>query len=60
MPFVSSSAWRKVSYYGRLVLRSLGLTSSRFDCDTCKYNWRNACLDPKRPNKRVCLQYARR
>jgi hypothetical protein len=26
-------------------------------CDTCAYDWRNACRRPERPNARTCPDY---
>lgn len=37
------------------------LTSgSRFLCDSCKYNYGNACWRPERPNATRCPDYRRR
>lgn len=33
---------------------------SRFLCDTCKYNYGNACWRPERPNATSCADYRRR
>ncbi len=35
-------------------------TGSGFLCDTCRYNYRNACLRPERPNAKVCPDFKRR
>ncbi|MFO7264639.1 MAG: hypothetical protein FWJ73_00375 [Limnochordales bacterium] len=35
-------------------------TGSRFMCDTCKYNYGNACWRPERPNAVSCPDYRRR
>lgn len=39
----------------------LGLSGkpARFLCDTCKYNYREACRRPERPNARYCAEYRR-
>ncbi len=26
-------------------------------CDTCKYNYGNACMQPERPNATACREY---
>ena len=29
-------------------------------CDSCKWNWRNACHNPERPNATWCREYEKR
>ena len=31
-----------------------------FLCDTCRFDYRNACQDPQRPNATECDRYERR
>ena len=31
-----------------------------FLCDTCKYNWGNACMRKERPNAKVCPEYKKK
>jgi hypothetical protein len=40
------------------LLRLLGL--GRILCDTCKYDYGNACTRPDRPNATVCPDHRRR
>jgi len=35
----------------------LNLSGAEFLCDTCRYNYREACKNPKRPNARSCDDY---
>lgn len=35
-------------------------SGSRFLCDTCKYNYGNACWRAERPNATRCPDYRRR
>jgi len=34
-----------------------GLKGKKFLCDDCKYNWREACTRPERPNATRCPDY---
>ena len=38
----------------------LDLSGAEFLCDTCRYNYREACKNPKRPNARSCDSYKRK
>ena len=44
----------------RALLRRLTLQDDQFLCDTCKYDYGDACTLPQRPNAIVCDDYARR
>lgn len=35
-------------------------SGKKFLCDTCKYNYGNACWRPERPNAATCPEYRRR
>ncbi len=41
-------------------LRSLLPRSTRPLCDTCRYDYGNACSRPERPNALTCPDYRRR
>jgi len=32
----------------------------KFLCDSCKYNYRDACTRPERPNARTCEEYRKK
>ncbi len=34
--------------------------TGRYLCDTCKYDYGDACLRPERPNAIVCPDYSKR
>ncbi|MFH1783516.1 MAG: hypothetical protein ABH868_01255 [bacterium] len=36
------------------------LTGGRFLCDTCRYDYGNACLRRERPNATCCSDYKKR
>jgi hypothetical protein len=40
------------------IKRFLGM--KKFLCDTCRYDYPSACLNPKRPNATECTDYQRR
>lgn len=35
----------------------LSFRGEKFLCDSCKYNWREACTRPERPNATNCPDY---
>lgn len=36
------------------------MAPGRFLCDSCKYDYRDACRRPERPNATACEDYERR
>ena len=49
MPF-----WRRI---GEALRRMFALSSKRYLCDTCKYDYGNVCNRPERPNALQCPDY---
>ncbi|MBN1867631.1 hypothetical protein JW916_10100 [Candidatus Sumerlaeota bacterium] len=43
----------------RNLLRAIFLLDPEFLCDTCRYNYGNACTRPERPNAECCPDYRR-
>jgi hypothetical protein len=51
------SLWNAIVDFWRR-LAALGASSPL--CDTCKYDYGDACRRPERPNARTCPDYQRR
>lgn len=48
-------------WWRRLRARVVALTvPDRFLCDSCRYDYRDACRRPERPNATLCEDYRRR
>ena len=46
--------------FRRFVGRLLGKTGGGYLCDSCKWDYGDACSRPERPNARTCPDYKRR
>ena len=60
MPKPSTShmpIWRKLA---EALRRMFAVSSKRYLCDTCKYDYGNVCKRPERPNALKCPDYKRR
>lgn len=44
----------------KLLLKRVFLIEDDFLCDTCRYDYRDACKHPERPNATQCRDYKRR
>ncbi len=42
------------------LLKKILLIEDEILCDTCRYNYRDACTRPQRPNATECPDYKRR
>ena len=54
---------RDVPFTRRLVealRRMFAMKSQRYLCDSCKWDYGNACSRPERPNALVCSDYKKR
>jgi len=51
------SLWQRMSLALR---RMFARSGGNHLCDTCKYDYGNACRRPERPNARTCPDYKRR
>ena len=49
--------WRRVAEGLRQIF---AMKSKRYLCDSCKWDYGNACSRPERPNALVCPDYKRR
>jgi hypothetical protein len=49
--------WRRITEALRGMLT---LSSRRYLCDSCKWDYGNACKRPERPNALVCPDYKRK
>ena len=49
--------WRKL---GEALRRIFALDSKRYLCDSCKYDYGNACKRPERPNALRCPDYKKK
>ncbi len=50
-----------LSWHQRLILKiRKALGKDVFLCDSCKWDWRNACHRPERPNATSCPDYEKR
>lgn len=49
-----------MTLWQRIVQRFVRMSGSGFLCDTCKYNYREACRRPERPNAKLCPDFKRR
>ena len=47
--------WKRLSQKLKLALKG-----EKFLCDSCKYDWGNACTRKERPNASYCLDYKRK
>lgn len=43
-----------------LLRRLFALSSKRYLCDSCRYDYPGACSRPERPNALVCPDYKKR
>ncbi|MFC1899578.1 hypothetical protein ACFLXP_04530 [Chloroflexota bacterium] len=51
----------KPPWKDRLILRiKKALGMNYFLCEKCRWNWRNACHNPTRPNATWCPEYKKR
>ena len=52
---------KEPSFRQRFNLRlKKALGKNIFLCDSCKWNWRGACRDSRRPNATWCNEYEKR
>ena len=51
------SLWRRVTEFFRSLF---AMTSKRYLCDSCRYDYGNACSRPERPNATACPDYKRK
>jgi hypothetical protein len=49
--------WRRLAEGFR---RLFAVGSKRYLCDTCRFDYGNACSRPERPNALVCPDYKRK
>lgn len=49
--------WRRI---GEAVRRIFATGSKRYLCDSCKWDYGNACVRPERPNALTCPDYKRK
>jgi hypothetical protein len=49
--------WRRIA---EGVRRIFTLSSKRYLCDSCKWDYGNACVRPERPNALVCPDYKKK
>lgn len=53
----------ELPWYRRIaeaVRRIFAVSSRRYLCDTCKWDYGNACKRPERPNALVCPDYKKK
>lgn len=51
---------KKLSFFKRIRQRIQTAGNDVFLCDTCKYDYPNACNLRKRPNAKICGNYSRK
>jgi len=51
--------WKKFKAFWHSFIHGGAGGGSEFLCDTCKYDYGNACTRRERPNARVCPDYKR-
>ena len=56
-PSTQLPLWRRIAEGLR---RMLTLSSKRYLCDSCKWDYGNACKRPERPNALVCPDYKKK
>ena len=49
--------WRRLA---EALRRIFALGSKRYLCDSCKYDYGNACVRPERPNALRCPDYKKK
>lgn len=49
--------WRSIAEFFR---RLFALSSKRYLCDSCRYDYGGACTRPERPNAVVCPDYKKK
>jgi len=49
--------WRRLT---ETLRRMFALSSKRHLCDSCKWDYGNACVRPERPNALVCPDYKKK
>jgi len=54
---------RRLPFHRRIaeaLRRIFAVSSKRYLCDTCKFDYGNACARPERPNALTCPDYKRK